>query len=195
MIREYLSGHQPLYFPPFKMLVVITVIYIMVAWLRGVPIDGVMGLNSILENIKADASEHGRVLLVYVGTIISWFNEHLAFAVILGQTISVLATRIAFRKAEDKWSLVELFFAHIYMASQYYIVASLCILLFKAELDEYPALGLLSVVILLLQWLTHAQLYNMGCWKSLLGLIRKTFWQIVIYVFLIISLFMIVIAI
>lgn len=177
------------------MLVVITVIYVMTAWLRDVPIDGIVGMDTILDAIKADASKHGLVLLEYIDSIISWFNEHLAFAVIVGQTISVLATRIAFRKAEDKWSLVELFFAHIYMSSQYYIIASLCILLFKAELDEYPALGLLSIVILLFHWLTHAQLYNMGCWKTLFYLIRKAFWQLIISTLLIFCLFVIIIVI
>lgn len=182
MIREYLSGHQPLYFPPFKMLVVTTVIYLLVGWARDVPIDGLIQLDAILDGVSSGASERGVMLREYLDVIFSWFNDHLAIGVIVGQSISVLATRIAFRKAEVKWTLVELFFAHIYLAVQYYVIAMACILLFKAELDELPAWGVLSLVILIYQWLTLAQLYNMGFWKSLVKSIFKGLWQFVITV-------------
>lgn len=192
MIADYLSGHQPLYFPPFKMLVVITVIYMLAGWLRGVPIDGFMGIDFFDETMGDNVTEHGRVLLDMLDTIVSWFNEHLAFAVIVGQTIDVVATRLAFRKAKVKWSLVELFFADIYMSARYYIIATLCILIFKTELDETPAWGLLSVIIILYHWLTLAQLYQLGVWKSLMGYVRKTLWQGLVIVILVALLSLIV---
>ena len=180
MIADYLSGHQPLYFPPFKMVVVVTVIYVLAGWLRGVPIDGFMGMDFFQDIMGNSASERGKILLDMINAVVAWFNDHLAFAVIFGQTINVVATRLAFRKAKVKWTLVELFFADIYMSARYYIIATLCILIFKAELDETPAFGLLSFIIFLYYWLTLAQLYNMGPWKSLMGYVRKTLWQMLI---------------
>ena len=180
MISEYLSGHQPLYFPPFKMLVVTTVIYLLAGWVRDVPIDGLIQLDSILDSVSGDASERGTKLSVYLEQIFDWFNDHLAIGAIVGESICVLATRIAFLKAAIQWSLVELFFAHIYLSVQHYIFATLSILLFGAELDELPGWGVLSLVIMLYQWLTLAQLYNMGFWQSLFRTILKSFCQIVI---------------
>lgn len=194
MIREYLSGHQPLYFPPFKMLVLTTVIYLLAGWWRGVPIDGLIQLDAILDSASGEASERGTRLSVYLEQIFDWFNDHLAIGVIVGETISVVATRIAFFKAAIQWSLVELFFAHIYLGVQYYIIATLSILLFGAELDELPGWGVLSLVILLYQWLTLAQLYNMGFWQSLARSIIKSIWQIVI-AFVLVALVIIIVII
>lgn len=162
------------------MLVITTVIYLLVGWARDVPIDGLIQLDAILDGVSGGASKRGVMLRKYLDIIFSWFNDHMAIGVILSQTISVLATRIAFRKAEVRWSLVELFFAHIYLAVQYYIVAMMCILFFDAELDEFPAWGVMTLIILIYQWLTLAQLYNSSFWKSLFRSIVKGFWQLFI---------------
>lgn len=185
MIREYLSGHQPLYFPPFKMLVLTTVMYLLAAWARDVPIDGLIQLDAILDDISGEASSRGMMVKNFLRQLFDWFDDHLAFGIIVGQSISVLATRIAFAGARVQWSLVELFFAHIYLAVQYYIIATLCILLFGVELDEFPAWGLLTLVIMIYHWLTLAQLYDMGIIKSLFRSILKGICQLLITVILI----------
>ena len=82
MIRDYLNGHQPLYFPPFKMLIIITLFFAFLCSLRGV------------EPSAEDAFVYGDVFIRHGNTpwvislfaridkVLIWLHTHPAYSAI-----------------------------------------------------------------------------------------------------------------
>lgn len=180
MLREYLSGHQPLYFPPFKMLVVMILVFLTLAWLFNADLTHEFSLTEMAKQVNGLDSENDLKILSYLDMVLFWFYDHLAFAVLAYQVFSVLATRIAFRRCKVQWTVVELFFVHIYLAAQYYIFEIASILTLGNDIDDAKYGTIYVVISLLYQWLTYAQLYDIGPWKTLRLLIYKFFWYVMI---------------
>lgn len=176
MIRDYLTGHQPLYFPPFKMLAVFVVIYVTVAWLLNIDLNSVFKTFASMDVNRL--SDRGRFILTQVHIIEHWFTEHLLFAAILFQCFGVLSTAIAFRKCETKWNLVELFFAHIYMAVVAFSFDVLAMLTTGNIIGKTSYGFLFTIPSMIFIWLTLAQLYNLKFLKSLVRCISKLMWHI-----------------
>lgn len=167
MIRDYLMGHQPLYFPPFKMLVVFTVIFLASAWLREADIEHNISIFSIFDEDKYILSDHAMAALGHVDRVLSWLSDHLAFAVVALQVFSVLATKMAFHRCKTQWSLVELFFAFIYTSSRYYILEVASIWILGNDIDDADNGCIFAIINAVLMWLTYKQLYDIKLWKAL----------------------------
>lgn len=180
MLRDYLTGHQPLYFPPFKMLVVIIIVFLTLAWLFHADLTHEFNFTSLAKGAKGIISERGLKILSHLDALLFWFYDHWAFAVLAYQVFSVFATRIAFRKCKVKWTVVELFFVHIYTAAQYHILGIASILTLGNDIDDAPYGVIYVAISSLYQLLTFSQLYDIGIWKALLLSIYKAFWYILL---------------
>lgn len=180
MLREYLTGHQPLYFPPFKMLVVIIVVFLMSAWLLNANLSHEFTLGGLIKETESSLSPTASQLVNYIDKLLFWLYDHLAFAVLAMQLFAVIATRIAFRRCKLKWTMVELFFVHIYLAAQYYILEIACIWTLGNDIDDANHGLVFSAISILYQWLTFTQLYELGPWKSLLYFMFRGIWYVVI---------------
>lgn len=178
MMRDYLTGHQPLFFPPFKMLVVITVLFLLLTWLFHANLSHDFTASEFIDKSFSD-----RALLIagYIDKLLFWFYDHLAFAALAMQLYSVLATRIAFSRCKVKWTIVELFFAHIYMTCQYYMLECASIIFLGNDMDDARFGYIFVLISLLYQWLTYAQLYDLGFWRSLwLTILKGVLWSVLL---------------
>ena len=182
MMSDYLRGHQPLYFPPFKMLVVITVIFLLLVWIFDADLTHQFTLMTYCEKSGYNFSSRAQLIIHYIDKLLLWLYDHLAFAALGMQIYSVLAVRIAFRKCKVKWTIVELFFAHIYMTCHYYIFECASIIFLGNDMDDAQYGFIFLYITLLYQWLTYAQLYDLGFWKSLWLTIVKGLWYTLILV-------------
>ena len=180
MLRDYLTGHQPLYFPPFKMLVVIIIVYLTLSWLFDANLTHQFSLTELARQIQGPLMGKDLKILTYLDKVLFWFYDHLALAVLVFQVFSVLATRIAFRRCKIQWTVVELFFVHIYLAAQYYILEIASILTLGNDIDDAKHGTIYAIISVVYIWLTHMQLYDIGPWKTVGLLIYKLIWYAII---------------
>ena len=165
MMRDYLNGHQPLYFPPFKMLVIITLFFALVCSVRGV------------EPSAEDAFVYGDVferygdtpwiinLFAQIDRVLVWLYTHPAYLTIVAGIFYILASWIVFLR---RMTLFEVFFSQLYISCQMQIVGAAWVLLTGSE--AYYNLPPFAVPLLIgvpLLCYDYAQLYGLRLWASL----------------------------
>ena len=127
MIRDYLGGHHLSYFPPFKMLAVLTLVIVFIAWLFDFE-DPLVGaevadaLNSIPHTSKITA-----LTLDYMGRALIYLDKNDLYRILLQNVFVVLAAWVVFRN--KGYNLVETFFSQIYINCQMHLVAILWMLI------------------------------------------------------------------
>ena len=154
MIRDYLGGHHLSYFPPFKMLAVLTIfIFLLALTLRLKPFDFSEHWGSIINSIYDKGMRRSTKLFSYLD------NNDLS-RIMVQNVFVVLAAWITFRK--KGFNLVETFFAQIYINCQMHMITIVWILL---TLNLPPSYWLpyslptgLAVLILIYD---YKQLYNL----------------------------------
>jgi hypothetical protein len=165
MMRDYLNGHQPLYFPPFKMLVIITLFFALVCSLRGI------------EPNADDAFVYGDVFQRYGDTpwvislfakidqILIWLHTHPAYQAIVAGIFYILASWMVFLR---RMLFFEVFFSQLYISCQMQIVGAAWVLLTGSE--AYYNLPPFAVPLLIgvpLLCYDYAQLYGLRLWPAL----------------------------
>ena len=165
MIRDYLNGHQPLYFPPFKMLIIITLFFAFICSLRGV------------EPSAEDAFVYGDVFIRHGNTpwvvslfaridkVLIWLHTHPAYSAITAGIFYIVASWIVFLR---QMSFIEVFFSQIYISSQMQIVGSLWVLITGSEAYyNLPPFAVPMFIGVALLCYDYAQLYNLRFWPAL----------------------------
>ena len=157
MIRDYLAGHHLRYFPPFKMLAVLTVLMALAVWLRGAE----EGLSLWAPRTFHDA-EFGHLFNAVMG----YFQDHTLYRLLLQNVFVVLAAWIVFRRCG--LNLVETTFSQIYINCQMQVVAILWVLLTgtisTANLLPY---AVPNIIALLLLFYDFRQLYRLKPWATI----------------------------
>lgn len=162
MIRDYLGGHHLSYFPPFKMLAVLTIfIFLLALTLRLKPFDFSEHWGSIINSIYDKGMRRStKLFLNYITQLISYLDSNDLSRIMVQNVFVVLAAWITFRK--KGFNLVETFFAQIYINCQMHMITIVWILL---TLNLPPSYWLpyslptgLAVLILIYD---YKQLYNL----------------------------------
>ena len=165
MIRDYLNGHQPLYFPPFKMLIIMTVIFALVASIRGFePEDEAMFLYG---DVFVKHGTKAWVIDFYAGVdkMLVWLHGHAAYQAILAGMFYIVSSWLVFRR---RMSFFEVFFSQLYISCQMQLVGALWMLV--AGYDPYFNLTPFAVPLAIglpLLCYDNSQLYGLGLWGSL----------------------------
>lgn len=165
MIRDYLNGHQPLYFPPFKMLIIMTLIFALVASLRGgEPEEEAMFIyGDVFLNYGAP---QGVVhFFARVDSVLVWLHGHAAYQAILAGVFYIVSSWLVFRR---RMSFFEVFFSQLYISCQMQLVGTLWMLIVGRE--PYYNLTPFAVPLLIglpLLCYDYHQLYGLRLWASL----------------------------
>ncbi len=190
MIRDYLEGHHLSYFPPFKMLAVLTIVIVFVAWIFGFE-DPMVG-NVIAQALK-EIPTTGKVAYFafdYIGRALVYLDKNDLYRILLQNVFVVLAAWIVFRN--KGYNLVETFFSQIYINCQMHLVAIVWMLI---NWDLPPTVFLpyyvpatLAFIILIFD---YKQLYGLtfkqSIWKTSLFALLVLVIYIVLFVLMFLS--------
>lgn len=198
MMQDYLRGHHLSYFPPFKMLAVLTVFLFVVAWMLGIkmePAESIAAaLRGWLDGIEKDSMSSGtRLLLDKLEILENYLDNHMLYNVIVQNIFVVMAVQWAFRKV-SKFNLVETFFTQIYINCQFQLLAILSMLL-NWEISNtglFPYAVDYNLVLIFLTYDFH-QLYGIKWKKALWKAVVVTWYLFVLECVLILVLFAVVI--
>lgn len=189
MIRDYLNGHYLSYFPPFKMLAVLTIFIIFFAWCFG--IDYRSSIQNAVD-MEKDLSPAMVSLFNYVKAAYDFINEHLLYSILLQNVLLVLVTWFLFRK-KSKMNLVETFFSQIYINCQFNIITLVLMLLFRffynGSVLPYMVPDLLAILVLLYD---YRQLYGLKTWPTLWRILLLGVLMVTLYISLAILVLLIV---
>ena len=168
MIRDYLNGHYLRYFPPFKMLVVLTLLFVVECKVLGLEFTS-QNIDEELQVVKTSSDVRDKVLADVVEVFEvgrSWFEANPTSAIILQYVFFILAARIVYRKSG--LNLPETFIAHIYIGCQMQIMA---IVVTLATL-RIVSTGILphhlpSALMIPFLFYDHHQLYDKKWWTTI----------------------------
>ena len=142
MMRDYLRGHHLSYFPPFKLLALLTVLLIFISWL----LNYLWGINIVLGEkelfaddmdtiVKSGAFEkltsnksNPKEIIGYIRLAEEFLNNHILYRILVQNAILVLVVWFIMRHV-GKLNVVETFFSQIYINCQFLIVGIIALLL------------------------------------------------------------------
>ena len=164
MIRDYLHGHQPLFFPPFKMLIIMTLIFALVSSIRGVvPSSEVAFIyGDVFQRYGAPAwviSLFGKI-----DAALLWLHHNPAYSAISAGIFYIIASWLVFFK---RMSFTEMFFSQLYISSQMQIVGILWVLITGSEAKfNMPPFAVPFVIGIPLLCYDYSQLYELRLWPA-----------------------------
>ena len=165
MIRDYLHGHQPLYFPPFKMLIIMTLIFAIVSFFRGI------------ETSPGDAFIYGDVFQRYgapawvisvfekIDVVLLWLHRNPAYSAISAGIFYIIASWLVFLR---RMSFIEVFISQLYISSQMQIVGTLWVLITGSEAYyNMPPFAVPFAIGIPLLCYDYSQLYDLRLWPTI----------------------------
>ena len=143
LVRDYISGHRQVSFPPVKMLVIVCLFVVIFESVFHVKND-VLGITFNIQKLDE---------------IVRWINAQKSWATLFLQSFYILPTWLVFRFAPSypRHTLPEGFFLQVYLS-----VLSL-LLVFFAYLNE----NLELVLWIIYMYITYRQLFGYGWWGTL----------------------------
>ena len=143
LVRDYISGHRQVSFPPIKMLVIVCVFVVL--------FESVFNLKNDVLGIKFNIQK--------IDYIIEWINAQKNWATLFLQSFYILPTWLVFRFAPGypRHTLPEGFFLQVFLS-----VLSL-LLVFFGYLNE----NLELVLWIIYMYITYRQLFGYGWWGTL----------------------------
>lgn len=190
MIRDYLGGHHLNFFPPFKLMAVLLILFSFFAWVSHFPVD--IRSKDFIESIQkfandtSDAPYHSFSLLL--SNAITFLDAHDLYRVLLQNIMVTLAVWFVFRK-KSQYNMTETFIAQIYINSQFLMLAFLCSMLtFKiisTGLFPYAVFSWLVPVVLVYD---YRQLYGLKLWSTIWRTLLITLIMVALYALLVILL-------
>ena len=183
MIRDYLNGHHLNYFPPFKMLVIIALIYVVIARLLGVWPSGEVSIDtSQIDTTDLDQGVEAatKSLLLMAKAAKEWWNHNLVYTIIFQVVFMVIAMRWGMGR-RLRLSVPETFFALMYVSCQMQLLAILYLLIFwkiPNTLCPFFVPDLLAFIILVYD---HRQLYGITFRQSFCRTLLSLFYLMLLY--------------
>lgn len=169
MIRDYLQGHHLSYFPPFKMLAVLTVFIVLISWLLNVTDDASVA-NKIakgLQDIKASKHGNAQDMIDGMVAIVSFIGSNDLYRILTQNIFVVLSAWIVFHA--KGLNLIETFFSQVYINCQFHLLTIVWILITlqipPSELLPYMVPMSITIPVLIYDYM---QLYDLKFWKSLI---------------------------
>ena len=187
MIRDYLAGYHLRYFPPFKLLAIVTLTLSPLTWVLGVTMEshGILHMiNYALD--KTDSIEISQEIKQFLLNI----EEKQKFSIvwIIIQNILVVILTWLFFHRKSKLNFIEIFYAQIYIICQFSIIAIVLLLSFlKIESDEVtPFLAPEWIAIPILIY-DYKQLFQLSWWGTIWRTIALYLVMMISYVFIMIT--------
>lgn len=170
MMRDYLYGHKPLYFPPFKMVIIMTLIFSIVTSIR-VPdqdSDAIFLYGDVFERYGAAAWVVS--LFAHIDNMLVWLHNHTAYQVITADMFYIVASWLVFQRS---MSFVEVYLSQIYISSQMQLVGAVWMLITGSEpYFNLPPFAVPILIGLPLLCYDYAQLYGLrlqtSLWRTIL---------------------------
>ena len=183
MIRDYLAGHHLRYFPPFKMLAVLTVLLALAVWLRGAEES---------KSLWSPGAIDDTILGYRLSAVLGYFHDHTLYRLLLQNVFVVLAAWIVFRRCG--LNLVETTFSQIYINCQMQVVAILWVLL-TGTIGTSSSLpyAVPNIIALLLLFYDFHQLYRLKPWATIWRMLLMFLLIILMFVVALIGLFTILV--
>ena len=123
MIRDYLGGHNVAYFPPFKLLLMLTIVFTLILHWMGIEPKPESVLSRNLENMDGDEMVMAmKPIVKMAGTVVQWFRENIAYSIILQNFFIVTAMWKVYRKRMP-YTWTETFMAQMYICCQFMVLA------------------------------------------------------------------------
>lgn len=196
MIRDYLGGHHLSYFPPFKMLAVLTIFIVMIAWIFNIPDDD-SSAKQIAEVLLALKNKtHGFTNNVIDGivAIVFYIGKNDLYRILTENIFVVLSAWIVFRKSG--YNIVETFFSQVYINCQFHLITLLwfvfCWTIPPSEV--LPYLIPLDMAILILVY-DYMQFYRLKFFKALWKTLLFIFLTFILYIVFVVLLMVIIVII
>ena len=143
LVRDYISGHRQVSFPPVKMLVIVSLFMVV--------------FESVfhLENDVIDLNFKNKEII----EVVKWMNAQKSWTTLLIQSILILPTWLVFRYAPGypRHTLPEGFFLQIFLSSQALILGFF----------GYWSRATEIVICLIFMYITYRQLFGYGWWGTL----------------------------
>ncbi|MBQ4377057.1 MAG: DUF3667 domain-containing protein [Bacteroidales bacterium] len=187
MIRDYLAGYHLRYFPPFKLLAIVTLTLSLLTWALGATMEshGILHMiNYALD--KTDSIEISQEIKQFLLNI----EEKQKFSIvwIIIQNILVVILTWLFFHRKSKLNFIEIFYAQIYIICQFSIIAIVLLLSFlKIESEEVtPFLAPEWIAIPILIY-DYKQLFQLSWWGTIWRTIALYLVMMISYVFIMIT--------
>ena len=178
MMRDYLRGHHLSYFPPFKLLALLTVLMVFAGWALhvtlGEPVLIADRIEYLLNNFKSqpalDISANAEMVVSTIRQAEEFFGEHLLYRILVQNALLVLVVWVVFHKI-SRLNLVETFFSQIYINCQFLIIGIITLVITRkfslGYLFPYAVpLNLMALTPILLTYDFH-QLYDLNWLQSI----------------------------
>ena len=165
MIRDYLHGHQPLYFPPFKMLIMMTLIFAIVSFIRGIETSpgDVFIYGDVFQRYGAPAW----VISIFekIDVVLLWLHRNPAYSAISAGIFYIIASWLVFLR---RMSFIEVFISQLYISSQMQIVGTLWVLITGSEAYyNMPPFAVPFAIGIPLLCYDYSQLYDLRLWPTI----------------------------
>lgn len=143
MVREYISGHRQVSFPPIKMLVIVCLFVVV--------IESMFHLENDVLPLEFKIKE--------VDEVVRWMNAQKSWTTLLVRSICILPTWLVFRYAPGypHHTLPEGFFLQVFISTQTLILG----------FSGYWSGAAEYVLCLVFMFITYRQIFGYGCWSTL----------------------------
>ncbi len=190
MMRDYLRGHHLSYFPPFKLLALLTVLLIFLGWALDVKLGESVFLADSLDKVIDDNVETGRSsvsqsVIAFLQVAEGFLNEHILYRILSQNVILVLVVWLAFRRV-GKLNLVETFFSQIYINCQFLMIGVVALLVTRefslGYVFPYAIPNKLNLLIPALLSCNFHQLYGVSWKSSVLRVLLVSIGTVAVYI-------------
>jgi hypothetical protein len=143
MVREYISGHRQVSFPPIKMLVIVCLFVVV--------IESMFHLENDVLPLEFKIKE--------VDEVVRWMNAQKSWTTLLVRSICILPTWLVFRYAPGypHHTLPEGFFLQVFISTQALILG----------FSGYWSGAAEYVLCLVFMFITYRQIFGYGWWSTL----------------------------
>lgn len=143
MVREYISGHRQVSFPPIKMLVIVCLFVVV--------IESMFHLENDVLPLEFKIKE--------VDEVVRWMNAQKSWTTLLVRSICILPTWLVFRYAPGypHHTLPEGFFLQVFISTQTLILG----------FSGYWSGAAEYVLCLVFMFITYRQIFGYGWWSTL----------------------------
>ena len=139
MIRDYLNGHSAAYFQPFKLLLLLVVIFTLLIHIMGIEPSKTLDMSDFLKRMEEDETKKALLpFMILARDVIQWFRSNVAYSVLIQNVFVVTAMWKVYRK-RSPYSWTETFIAQMYICCQFMLLSIIQVLLTW----KYQASGLL----------------------------------------------------
>ena len=189
MIREYLAGHYLVYFPPFRMLVVLLAVFAALIWIFGLQMPAESGVEYTLNLIEKEVNDpHSHNSWIFLKKVGVYIDDHRLQSIILQNILVIFAVWLVFRR-KSNYGLIETTYALIYINCQFVMFS----IIWMIVTQQIPVTNLYpyavpNVWMYLWLYIDFRQLYGLSFWQTILRIFLVTLILLTIYVCLIIAL-------